>query len=351
MKIKGPKYLSVLLFTILSCVMAGSLSSCHAVWEDEPVCPQGLSIRFVYDYNMEYANAFMSKVHCLTVLVYDEQGNLVRTVTETDRDKLSDENWRMNIDLPEGTYNVVAYGGMACENPSFEFEGSLDVNTERRVALKPNLLTSSIGPNLHPLFYGSLKNPGDKEDPELPVVGYNDDAYQETTVYMMKDTNNIRILLHNSDNSPVNVDDFRFTLTDNNTLFDYDNSLLPAPEVNYYPWTKGNIGATRAEGDDDENYVPSFAFAEISTSRFVTDSDAMLVIEEIATGRKPLSIPLVKYLLLYKSENISGMGNQEFLDRKSEWELSLFLDRDSQGWYKVRIQIENWTVRINDAQQ
>lgn len=350
MKIKGVRYLSTLILTLLTSLMAGTLTSCHAVWEDEPVCPQGLSIRFVYDYNMEDANAFMSQVHCLTALIYDEQGQLVKTVVETDRAKLSDENWRMTVDLPEGTYRVYAYGGMACENASFRFEGSNAENTDRRVALIPSLLTSPVGPNLHPLFFGELKHPGSQEEPELPVVGYNDSDYQQVTVYMMKDTNNIRILLHNVDNTPLDVADFRFYVTDDNTLFNYDNSLIPSGEVTYWPWTTGNLGATRSD-DGSAGEMPSFAFAEISTSRLVTGSKSRLVIEEVSSGRTVLSIPLVQYLLLYKSANISRMGNQEFLDRKSEWEMSMFLDQTSVGWINVSIQIENWVVRINDIEQ
>ena len=37
---------------------------------------------------------------------------------------------------------------------------------------------------------------------------------------------------------------------------------------------------------------------------------------------------------------------QEVLDRKSEWELSLFLD--SGDWTTVTISIRDWTVRINN---
>ncbi len=354
------------MLTLLACVMGLSLTSCHAVWEDEPECPRGLSIRFVYDYNMEYANAFMSQVHCLTVFVYDQDGNLVKTVTETDRNNLSDENWRMNIDLPEGTYRVYAYGGMACDDASFEFEGNLDDNFDRRVMLKPSMLTSPAGTNLHPLFFGELRQPGSADYPDLPVVGYNDSDYQKITVYMMKDTNNVRIIMNNVDNSPIYADDFKITLRDNNTLFNYDNSLLDTPEVTYWPWSKGEVNASRsdafdvragededaaADEDEDAPLLPSFAFAELSTSRFVTDSNAILEIEEISTGRKVLSIPLVQYLLRYKGENIANMRNQEFLDRKSEWELSMFLERRTEGWYTVQIKIENWTVRVNDASE
>ena len=54
---------------LLSVILGLMMTACNAVWQDEPVCNQGLSIRFIYSYNMEYANAFPSQVHCLTVLI------------------------------------------------------------------------------------------------------------------------------------------------------------------------------------------------------------------------------------------------------------------------------------------
>ena len=36
-------------------------SSCERIYEDLDPCPHGVSLRFIYDYNMEYANAFPKK--------------------------------------------------------------------------------------------------------------------------------------------------------------------------------------------------------------------------------------------------------------------------------------------------
>ncbi|MBD5306470.1 MAG: FimB/Mfa2 family fimbrial subunit [Bacteroides sp.] len=322
---------------LLSVILGLMMTACNAVWQDEPVCNQGLSIRFIYSYNMEYANAFPSQVHCLTVLIYDEEGNYIRTVEEHDRALLSDENWRMPVDLPEGRYRVVAYGGMACDDASFHFSpipapgGLYD---RRDVELDADCLTDPARRNLHPLFFGEA---------EITEVGYNDADYVPVTVSMMKDTNNLRILMHNSDNSPLDSSDFRFTLTDDNTLFSYDNSLLPSPTVTYLPWSQGdNSSLTTAEDDQ----APYMLWSEIATSRFIVNSRARLTIEQISTGRTVLSIPIVNYLLQYRSDNYSMIPPQEFLDRKSEWELSLFLD--SGDWTTVTISIRDWTVRINN---
>ncbi len=54
-----------------------ALPSCESIYDDLPPCDHGVSLRFVYDYNMEYADAFPSKVDCLTLLVYDADGESV----------------------------------------------------------------------------------------------------------------------------------------------------------------------------------------------------------------------------------------------------------------------------------
>ena len=84
-----------------SCWRPLSLSSCESIYEDLAPCSHGVSLRFVYDYNMEYANAFPKKVDCLTLLIYDSGGNYVgmRTVTGPE---LQDETYRMQLDLEPG---------------------------------------------------------------------------------------------------------------------------------------------------------------------------------------------------------------------------------------------------------
>ena len=74
-----------------------SLSSCESIYEDLSPCPHGVSLRFIYDYNMEYANAFPKKVDCLTLLIYDGKGDYVGTRTVMGPE-LQDETYRMQLD-------------------------------------------------------------------------------------------------------------------------------------------------------------------------------------------------------------------------------------------------------------
>ena len=87
-----------------------AFSSCELINEDLDPCPHGVSLRFVYEYNMENANAFHKQVDCLTLYIYDEYDNLVDTRVVTGAE-LQDENYRMVLDLEEGNYHFAAYGG------------------------------------------------------------------------------------------------------------------------------------------------------------------------------------------------------------------------------------------------
>lgn len=260
-------------------------SSCERVYEDLPPCETGLKIRFIYDYNMEFANAFPSQVDCLTVLFYDKQGNYVKTVTNTTSD-LADEYWRMTVNLDPGQYTILAYGGMACEKTSFSFVTPPE--TTRLQDIRVRLDSDKIDTELHPLFYGRL----------VTEVKANTLTYQEVTVEMMKDTNNLRILLQQIGGEPVDYKDYDFQIIDNNTLFAWDNDLLPVPTVTYNPWVSGN--ASPGELPDGGN--ASVAWAEISFSRLVAAAKPRLLITHKATGDRVVDIPLNNYLLLLKSQ-------------------------------------------------
>ncbi len=314
-----------------------SLSSCGGViYDDLDPCPRGLELRFIYDYNLEFANGFMKQVDCLTLLVYDENGNYLQTRTVTDRKLLSDENWRMTLDLPEGHYKLVAYGGMACQESSFSYvtqPASGQKLDNLKVQLDRNLLTSPAGTKLHNLFYAYLE----------ADVRQTDMAYSCYTLEMKKDTNNIRLVLSYTDGSPVDNTEFDFEITDDNTLMGWDNEVIPAGVITYHPWTRGNA----ASGLNADGTEVISAFAELSTARLVTYNSPTLHITLRSDGSDVVKIPLINCLMLLRSEQYRNMPPQEFLDRCSEWSVVFFLNDDNR-WAKNHIIINDWTVRIND---
>ena len=313
-----------------------TFGSCHRIHEDLQPCPQGVRLRFIYDYNMEFANAFPSQVDCLTVLFYDNQGNYVTTRTNSTSD-LSDENWRMTVDLDPGSYNIIAYGGMECEDSSFSFtsQPSSTKMDQLHVSLNLSSLTSPVGTYLHPLFYGRAEVSVEQSDLE----------YRDYTVYMMKDTNNLRVMLQQVDGTTIDETDFDFKIVDDNTLMAWNNDVIPTKSVEYMPWSRGN--ASPGELPDDKG-AATVAWAEMSFPRLVTTNSPRLVITRKADGNKVIDIPLNNYLLLMKSEVYANMPSQEFLDRESRWKMLFFLKNGY--WLQTQIEINDWIVRINNTE-
>ncbi|MCD7721498.1 MAG: FimB/Mfa2 family fimbrial subunit [Prevotellaceae bacterium] len=319
-------------------LLALTCSSCESIYDDLAPCPQGVELRFVYEYNMEYANAFPKKVDCLTLYVYDSEGNFVTSRTETSS-VLADENYRMQLDLEEGDYHFVAYGGIACSEASFETvtepqSGSSLASLETKMKLSGD----TSAEELHAFYFGSL---------DMTVTA-DTESYDEGTVEMMKNTNNVRIILQQLNGEPVSSDDFEFSITDDNTHFANDNSLISEGEITYLPWSEGQQSTgTRADAEEDDEEVV-VAYAELSCSRFVTSNSPRLMVNRKEDGETIINIPLINYLLLVKSDHYSEMGSQEFLDRQSEWTMLFFLD-EQDNWWQAYIVVNDWTVRINDA--
>ncbi|WP_294631033.1 FimB/Mfa2 family fimbrial subunit [uncultured Bacteroides sp.] len=319
-----------------------ALSSCERIYEDLDPCPHGVSLRFIYDYNMEYANAFPKQVDCLTLYIYDDKGNYVDTKTVTGTE-LQDENYRMKIDLDKGNYHFVAYGGLACEEKTFsviEEPATGSKYTDLRVEMDKNRVAAArpADRKLHDMFWGELS---------LATA----DLYSQGVVEMMKNTNNIRIVLQQVNGGTVNADDFDFEITDNNSLFNYDNDLLTegTSPILYTPWAKGQA-QTGVSIVGPGQVVPQpveVAYAELSTSRLMKKNNPRLVVKRHEDGKEVIDFPLNEYLLLTRSEYYK-MGDQEYLDRESRWTLFFFLQNGI--WLKTRIVVNNWVVRINNAE-
>lgn len=335
-----------------------TLASCGLVRDDLPPCPNPrLALRFVYNYNMEYANAFPNQVHCLTVYFFDANGELLYIDTITDPELLSDEDWRLYPKLEPGDYHVVAYGGMACEDASFYQAGNFPEGTHYtnlHVQLDPVALSDPDKRMLHNHFYGSL---------DLHVDGDDD---KTETVEMMRNTNNIHIAIQNENVSePIDHNDFIFEITDDNNDFAHDNSLMKTGVITYSPWLKEN--RSTAPSLSDVNQAPSdeagtdqqfhAAVAHFTTSRLMDisgtpkETSTTLNIHKADGTGTVFSIPLVKYMLMFKNSGAgqatSAMPDQEYLDRENTWNFVFFI-KDG-FWVQTHLIINDWEVRLNNT--
>lgn len=344
-------FLTVLLLSIIP-------TSCESIYDDQSDCPRGVYLRFVYEYHMERgANAFPSNVDCVTVYVFDSEGNYVKQFSETS-EALRSESYRMRLPLDAGSYDLLVYGGLACEERRFDITPGSPKRGEIRVTLPRNAEGAS-GIQLHDtenrtggLFYGAVS------------VTLLEDGYREETVYMMKDTNNIQVILQEID-SPFKVDyaDYEYRIIDDNFVLDSENKVVETAtedsEPYYVPYASENriMGYVEYENRNGamlEEVIEKpvqVACAEFSTSRLIIEHlpTAHLVITDRRTGTDIIDLPLIKYLT-----GIRGFGDswiksdQEFLDRQSRWTLMFFLQ--SGVWTNVRISVNWWTVRFNEAE-
>ena len=323
---------------LLALPVCVATTGCNLVNEDLPECDKGVRLRFVYDYNMEFANAFPSQVDCLTLLIYDEANNFVTSRTAS-APEISSEGYRMTIDLPAGKYHFVAYGGMDCPKSSFHFTESTrseyaDSLPNLQVAMNSDCITSPVGTELHNLFYGDLNL-------EVPPAALD---YTEGTVKMMRDTNDIKILLQQVNGEAVPDSLFDYSITADNTLLNYQNDPVAVGDTKFRPWTRGQISV----GENEYGSETIMAFAQFSLSRIMADSTTELTITNLK-NQEVLRVPLTKYLLALRNEaeKYRILSPQEYLDRENYWDMIFFLDSNWR-WATVKIIVNGYVVRIND---
>lgn len=357
--------------------LAVGLSSCESLYDDMSDCRSGIQLAFNYDYHMEPgANAFTSNVDCVTVYIFDPNGNYLTQLTET-TDVLRDENYRMPLLLDKGKYHLVVYGGTTCDDASVDFTPNWTSTTRsgHKNEIIVNVPTDSEGVSakqLHDidartggLFYGTL-------DIEITDADFRAGAFREETVHLMKDTNTIQVVLQEIANpDQMNHEDYNFTITDDNfTLDGYNNPIYSATSraeyaptgKKYLPFARENrvmgyVDSNGREGtvaEEDNSRPVKVAVAEFSTSRLLTQhmATARLKItsakdvDENGNAKEIINIPLITYLAMTRGYGDSWIkSDQEYLDRQSRWHMIFFLQRNV--WLSTRVVVNSWVVRVD----
>lgn len=363
--------------------LAMGLSSCDSfsIYDDDPNCVHGIALRFVYDYHMERgANSFPAKVDCINVFVFDEDGNYVTQFKETS-DALLSENYRMEMELDNGKYTIIAYGGMACEHANFTLTPDWQSPEFQSVHKNDFIVTlprdgkgvsdkqlHNIAERTGGLFFAQPL------EIELTDDDYNT-TYREETVYMMNDVNDIKIVLQElHDPKVVDYNDYNFEIIDDNFVLDSKNDPIYVATEDYQPSYKpfymdnpqigqamnATSSITQPLEQDEDNKV-QVALAEFSTSRLFhnenyshLDSARLLITsqkEKDKNGkpREIINIPLIRYLLLTFTPGTSWIKTyQEYLDRQSDWTLMFFLQNGK--WVETNVSVNDWIVRVNDIE-
>ena len=342
-------------------LLAGTLGSCNILDEEDEDC--AVYIRFKYDMNMLNADAFSTNVKSLTLYVFKD-GKLAYQKTE-EGSLLEREGYRMRLDeIPykqKHEYDYIVWAGVP-DNNAFAVPTLVPGDPKEklfrqidRLQSRDGSAASEVNMNLQGLYHGMVE--GASMSRAASSV-----AADEVLVPLTKNTNTVRIIMQHLSGEPINVDDFKYTITDaNNGYMNYDNTLDPEKDAEEYgeplvysAWqtrsgTTGNV--VDATGVTSINV----AVAEISLARLMATEKPRLIITSNETGEEVLNISLVDYALMikgnYESEPQFGyeMPDQEYLDREDEYTMIFFLDNGNR-WVNTFIYINSWKVVLQDTE-
>ena len=114
-----------ILFRIIPVIAAMmAFAGCNSViYDDEGDCDPIHVIRFNYDWNMKFTNAFPAEVLNVELHVFDSNGTLVRVVSEhVSRENAADYNIELR-GLAPGNYSFLAWCGTSSQqrrgNPGY----------------------------------------------------------------------------------------------------------------------------------------------------------------------------------------------------------------------------------------
>ena len=305
-------------------------------------CTTYRRVRFVFDMNMLFSDAFAHEVDSVTLYACDASGRVVYE-KKADVASIVSRGYMDVNDLQPGTYTfrVWATGeGRYANSYTFGADrtGAID-STSLSVLVNRN--NAEVNHDLTPLFFGVT--------PGADMTDYQYGGVREATVCLTKDTNIFRIVLQNLSGDNLKAEDFDFYLTDNNGSLDCTNSLVDDERLTYRAWsvTSGQAGITGNDGTTVTGV--SAVIAEITTNRLVPGHDMRLHVINKSDGKEIVNIPAIDYCLLVKGNYNRDMSNQEYLDRQDTYNMVFFLD-NQHNWLSASIYINSWRVVLQSAE-
>ena len=291
------------------------LFSCTSIDETLPECR--LYVRFRYDYNMEFSDAFASQVNRVDVFVFDKDGTFV--IKKSEQGETLGGSYRMPLPLPAGEYRIAAWAGMSDDFEMPEPVAGKTTLEELTVRMKRE---ESLVHNkaLNPLWYGGVQ-----------AVSFTGRQEQTETVSLIKDTNKFRFILQKSGpGEELDINDCLFEIRADNGYYDWNNDLLDDDMISYRPY--------HLEKVEDVGIV-----VEMNTMRLLEHKKVYLTLTRKSDGKELMRIDLIPYLLLTKMEG-HNIPAQEYLDRQSEYAIVFFYNPELLNFLSTKIVINGWTI-------
>lgn len=330
------------------------LPGCDSViYDDEGDCDPVHVVKFNYDMNMKFADAFHAEVASVDLYVFDRDGNFVTSVSRN-VNPAEARNFSIELHgLAPGHYDLLAWCGVKDSkhfrvNPQGVALPGLEHHICRIDREDDSNGDGHVREDVGRLFHGMLSD----------VDMTQDEGRYEHTIRLTKDTNVIRVVLQHMSGAPMSKDDYDICITDANGLYDHANNLLRDAEITYHPWSLRS--GTAAFHPEDapaqrEQTTANAVVAELTVGRLMASrhKDAVLRVRNACTGENIVTLPLIETLLMvkgyyYSEDGVTPMSDQEYLDRQDDYPLTFFLDERDE-WIRTVIYINSWRVILNQS--
>lgn len=316
-----------------------ALSSCGAVYEDLDECPvpdvapTGLDTRLTYTRTIQGGDAFSKAVHCATLHLFDQQGLYVGSYPTIGN--------MVSLDLPAGKYRLIAYGGMDCDDASYQLVNHPTESThytDMLVALNGTRAANTWSDQLHPHFFGTAEVEVDDKE------GHN-----YTELDLTKNTNNLRVVLQHNDGSEVDPNLFDFFITADNSTLNHENRIVATGnDVAYRYWTKGQMPMGYIVGGQQNATQVVDAYAEIHFGPMEADGQSpVLHVVDTRDNSQIVGIQLIDYFKLIKSLELQDETLQDYLDKQDQWSIVFTLDANTERIFGLTLKINDWIVNLN----
>lgn len=329
--------LNITTIAALVLLLTFAVSSCSMMHDDMSGCKKELRVRFAYDMNMKFADAFASQVKTVTLHAYNRNGELAFKKTEKVSD-IAAAGGYMTLDIDPCIYTLQVWAeGEERQTNSYIYNTDGDINNDvTKLDCKINRTDRDIKHDLTTLYHGLLK------DVDLRMEDY---GVKTVVVPLTKNTNNVKVVIQNAIGVKLNATDFDFKIEDDNGWLAYDNSPVVDDSITYHPWSQYD-GVVSSASED--NTQVSAVVAEMTVNRLLASKHPRLKVYNNLNKKMVFSIPLIDYALLVKGNYNKEMTDQEYLDRQDDYSFIFFVD-DHLDWLSATIYVNSWRVVLQNV--
>ena len=152
------------MWSLLATVLGVTMVSCSNILDEEVVdCSVEYRVKFKYDHNMKFADAFANEVRSVTLYAFDENGKFVYQRTEQG-DMLGEDGYTMPVEVNPGNYRFITWAGLEGEESFSVPVLTQGVSTIDELTCRMNRISTRsdgraiVNEDLKPLWHGEVTN-------------------------------------------------------------------------------------------------------------------------------------------------------------------------------------------------